>query len=64
MHRSTSITKERTLLGPYRTHMPRVLGVSQGGGRFLMGEVPLYVCPAGTGTRLEPAMRAEFTLKS
>ena len=27
--------------GPYRRPMPRVLGWSQGGGRFLMGEVPL-----------------------
>ena len=30
-----------TPLGPYRRPMPRVLGGSQGGGRFLMGEVPL-----------------------
>ena len=29
-------------LGPDRRPMPRVVGVSQGGGRFLMGEVPLY----------------------
>jgi len=28
-------------LGPYRRPMPRVLGGSQGGGRFLMSEVPL-----------------------
>ena len=28
--------------GPYRRPMPRVLGGSWGGGRFLMGEVPLY----------------------
>jgi len=26
--------------------MPRVLGGSQGGGSFLMGEVPLYLGPA------------------
>ena len=24
--------------------MPRILGASEGGGRFLMGEVPLYPC--------------------
>ena len=30
----------RTPLGPYRRPMPRVLGGSQGGGHFLMGEVP------------------------
>ena len=28
-------------LGPYRRPMPRVVGESQGVGRFLMGEVPL-----------------------
>ena len=28
-------------LGPYRRPMPRVLGRSQGGGRFLMDEVTL-----------------------
>ena len=43
--RATSLTKKRTRLGPYRRPMPRVLGVSKGGGRFLMGEVPLYICP-------------------
>ena len=30
-------------LGPYRRPMPRVLGGSEGGGRFLMGEIPLYM---------------------
>jgi len=35
-------------LGLYRTPMPRVLGVSLGGGRFLMGEVPLYAYPRST----------------
>jgi len=29
-------------LGPYRRPMPRVLGGSSGGVRFLMSEVPLY----------------------
>ena len=37
----TSLTRKRTSLGPYRRPMPRVQGGSQGGGRFLMGEVPL-----------------------
>ena len=27
-YRGTSLTKKRTLLGPYRRHMPRVLGGS------------------------------------
>ena len=35
------LTKKRKPLGPYRMPMPRVLGGSQGGRRFLIGEVPL-----------------------
>ena len=31
--------------------MPRVLGGSQGGGRFLIGEVPLYVISRGVPAR-------------
>ena len=42
-YRDTSLIRKRTPLGPYRRPMPRVLGGSQGGGCFLMGEVPLYV---------------------
>ena len=42
-YRGTSFTGKRTSLGPYRRPMPRVLGGSWGGGRFLMGEVPLKV---------------------
>ena len=41
-HRGTSLIRTRNPLGPYRRPMPRALGGSQGGGRFLMGEVPLY----------------------
>ena len=40
-YRGTSLIRKRTPLGPYRRPMPKVLGGSQGGGRFLMGEVPL-----------------------
>ena len=29
-------------IGPHSRPMPRVLGGSYGGGRFIMGEVPLY----------------------
>jgi len=36
------LTRKRTPLGPYRRPVPRVLGESYGGGRFLMGEVPLH----------------------
>ena len=37
--------KIHPLLGPYSRHMPRVLGGSQGGERFLLSEVPLYCSP-------------------
>ena len=38
----SSLLRKRPPLGPYRRPMPRVLGGFQGGGRFLMSEVPLY----------------------
>ena len=41
-YRGTSLIRKRTPLGPYRRLMPRVLGGSWGGGRFLMSEVPMY----------------------
>ena len=34
--------RKRTPLGPYVRPMSRVFGGSYGGGRFLMGVVPLY----------------------
>ena len=40
-YRGTSLTRKRNPLGPYRRPVPRVLGGSYGGGRFLLGEVPL-----------------------
>ena len=40
-HRGTSRIRKRTLLGPYRRLMPRAKGGSKGGGRILMGEIPL-----------------------
>ena len=40
-YRSTSLIRKRPPLGPYRRPIPRVIWGSQGGGRFLMGEVPL-----------------------
>ena len=42
MHRGTSPTKTRPLLGPYCRPMHRITGGSWGGGRLLVGEVPLY----------------------
>ena len=41
-YRGTSLMRKRIPLGPFRRPVPRVLCGSQGGGRFLMGEVPLY----------------------
>ena len=41
-YRSASLAKKRTPLRPYRRHLPGFIGGSQGGRRFLMGEVPLY----------------------
>ena len=35
--------KKRIPLGPYRRPIPGVLGGSQGGGRFRLGEVLLYI---------------------
>ena len=40
--RDTTLIRTVPPLGTYRRPMPRVLGGSKGGGRFLMGEVPLY----------------------
>ena len=40
-YRGTSLIRKCTPLGPYRRPMPRVLGGSWGGGRFIMGEVLL-----------------------
>ena len=42
-YRSTSLTRKRNPLGPYRRPIARVLRVSYGIGRFFMSEVPL--CP-------------------
>jgi len=42
LYRGTLLIRKRTPLGPYRRPMPRVLGWSLGGGRFLIREVPLY----------------------
>ena len=41
-YRGTSLIRKRPPLGPFRRPLPRVLGGSKGGGRFLMGEMPLY----------------------
>jgi len=42
VYRGTSLLRKRIRRGPYRRPIPWVLGGSQGGGGFVMGEVPLY----------------------
>ena len=42
VYRGTSLTRNRTTLGPYSRPMPRALWWSYGGWRCLMREVPLY----------------------
>jgi len=41
-YRGTSLIRNRLPLGPYGKPMTRALWWSQGGGCFLMSEVPLY----------------------
>ena len=41
--RGASLERKRTPLGPYLRPMPKVVGGSLWGGRFLMGEVPKYM---------------------
>ena len=43
VYKGSSLVRNTPLLGPYRRPVRRVLGGSSGVGRFLMGEVPLYV---------------------
>ena len=45
-YRGTSLIRKRTPSGLYRGPMPRILGGSQRGGRFLMSEVSLYPAPS------------------
>ena len=45
MYRGTSLIRNSAPLGPYRRPMPRALGWSKGGGRFLMSEVTPHRIP-------------------
>ena len=47
-HRGTSLIRKRHPAGPYSRNMSRALWGSWGGGRFLMGEVPLHPCDCQT----------------
>ena len=42
-YRGTSLIRKRHLPGPCSRPVPRVLGRSERGGRFLMSEVPLEI---------------------
>ena len=42
LYRGPSLIRNDHPLGPYLWPMPRILVGSSGGGRFLVGEVPLY----------------------
>ena len=53
-HRGTSPIRKRHPLGPYTKTMPRDIWWPQGGGRFLMSEVPLYSYERGTPVWLVP----------
>jgi len=41
-YRGTSLIRNIAPLGPFSRNMPRAIWWSQGGGLFLMREVPLY----------------------
>ena len=64
-YRGTSLIKKRTPLGPYRRPMPRVPGGSEGGWRFLLGKVPLYLeGQARVGQRHGPLPRGAMFVTS
>ena len=42
LYSGTSLIRNRLLLGPYSSPVPKGLAWSQGGARFLMSEVFLY----------------------
>ena len=58
LYRSTSLTRKRPPLGPYRGPMPSVLGGSWGRGHFLMGEVTLYMENRKSSRGFSPAHEA------
>ena len=55
----TLLIRKRTALGPYRRHAPRVLRGSRGGGRFPIGEAPLYEPCTNRGARRCPLFPRE-----
>ena len=55
-YRGTSLIRNRTPLGPHGRHTPTVLWGSQGGRRFLMGEVPLQTL--NSDNQNEPSVEA------
>ena len=59
-YRGSSLIRKRTPLGPHRRPMPRVVGGSDEGGRFLMGEVRLYVLRERVSTQ-KASLRGRLT---
>ena len=45
IYRGTSLIRNHPILGPYSRPRPRFLRLPGGGGRFVMGEVPLQGAP-------------------
>ena len=58
-YRGTAPIRERLPLGTYRRSMPKVLRGSQGGGRFLTGEVPLYVDMTRRVRGIQPTLKQQ-----
>ena len=50
VHRGTELIRNKTLLGPYKRTIPRVLGWCYREELFLMGEVPLCAPPPRLST--------------
>ena len=54
-YRGTLLIRNRLLLGPCSSPVPRGLGWSWGGSRFLLGEVALYaIGPLGRAFKEPP----------
>ena len=58
-YRGASLIRKRNPLGPYSMPMPGILGGTQGVGRFLMGEVPLYGTYTTVTARVWPWISAK-----
>jgi len=59
-YRGTSPIRNSADLGPYSRAIPRALWWSQGGGLFLMSEVPLYALRPGDEPSGSPTQGSGF----